>query len=56
MPAAPTEIAARAGYEYFRLEPHGAQWNKVREDYSLAVNLGKLENADMRLYIVVPEA
>lgn len=56
LPAAPTEIAARAGYEYFRLEPHGPQWGKVREEFSLALHLGKLENADVRLYVVAPES
>ena len=49
---APTEIAARAGYEYFRVDPHGAQWNKVRDEFNFALNLGKLENATARLYIV----
>jgi type VI secretion system protein ImpJ len=55
LPAAPTEIGVRPGYEYFKVEPHGAQWNKVREDFSFALNLGKLEDADVRLYVVVPE-
>jgi type VI secretion system protein ImpJ len=52
MPAAPTEIAARAGYEHFKIDPHGNHWNKVREEYTFAINLGKLENADVRLYVV----
>ena len=56
LPAAPTEIAARAGYEYFKLEPRGAQWEKVQSDYSLGLSLGKLENADVRLYVVAAEA
>ncbi len=56
LPAAPTEIAGPAGLEYFKLEPRGAQWNKVREDFSLALSLGKLENAEVRLYVVVPES
>lgn len=55
LPAAPTEIAGRAGFEYYKVEPHGAQWQKVREDFSFAISLGKLESADVRLYIVTPE-
>jgi len=51
----PTEIAARTGFEYFKVEPHGTHWNKVREDYSFGISLGKLENAEARLYIVLPE-
>jgi len=27
----------------------------VREEYSFAINLGKLENADVRLYVVTAE-
>jgi type VI secretion system protein ImpJ len=55
MPAAPTEIAARAGYEYFKLDPHGPGWSKVKEEYCFALSLGKLENADVYLYVVVPK-
>ncbi len=55
LPAAPTEIASRAGFEYYKLEPHGAQWQKVREDFTFGLSLGKLESADVRLYIVTPE-
>jgi type VI secretion system protein ImpJ len=56
MPAPPTEIAARAGYEHFKIDPHGTQWQKVREEFSFGINLGKLENADVRLYVVSTEA
>jgi len=52
MSAAPTEIAARAGYQYFTLDPHGPKWNKVREDFSLALSIPKLETATVRLYVV----
>jgi len=55
MPAPPTEIAARAGYEHFKVDPHGNHWSKVREEYTFAINLGKLENADVRLYVVTSE-
>ena len=56
LPAAPTEIAGRAGFEYYKVEPHGPQWQKVREDFDFGLGLGKLESADVRLYIVTPEA
>jgi type VI secretion system protein ImpJ len=52
LPAAPTEIAARAGYHYFKLESHNAKWAKVREDMSFALSLPKVESADVRLYVV----
>jgi type VI secretion system protein ImpJ len=52
---APTEIAAEAGYEYFRIDAHGAQWKKVKDEYSFAIAIGKMENADVRLYVVMPE-
>ena len=49
---APTDIEARAGFEYFRVDPHGTHWSKVREEFSFGLSLGKLENADARLYVV----
>ncbi|HTO69775.1 MAG TPA: type VI secretion system baseplate subunit TssK [Myxococcota bacterium] len=56
LPAAPTEIAARVGFSYWKLEPHGKLWNRVRDDCTLALSLGKLEGADVRLYVVSAEA
>jgi type VI secretion system protein ImpJ len=56
LPAAPTEIAARLGFQYWKIEPHGKLWNRVREDCTLALSLGKLEGADVRLYVVSAEA
>jgi predicted component of type VI protein secretion system len=56
LPGAPTEIAARAGYEYFKLDAHGPQWKKVRDEFTFAISVGKMENADIRLYIVLPES
>ncbi|MBK7949153.1 MAG: type VI secretion system baseplate subunit TssK [Deltaproteobacteria bacterium] len=52
---APTEIAGGAGFEYFRVSTHGAQWNKVREEFAFGLSLGKLEDADARLFVVTPE-
>jgi predicted component of type VI protein secretion system len=53
--AAPTEIAAAGGFQYFRVETRSAQWNKVRDEFSFGLSLGKLEDADARLYVVTPE-
>ena len=52
LPGAPTEIQARAGFQYFRLDPHHSKWKKVQEEYDFAVALPKVESADVRLYIV----
>ena len=56
LPAPPTEIAARTGFEYFKVDPHGPQWSKVREEYAFALNLEKLEHAEVRLYVVTGES
>lgn len=55
LPAAPTEIAARVGFEYWKVEPHGRFWSRVRSEGSLGLSLGRLEGADVRLYIVGTE-
>ena len=55
LPAAPTEIAARVGFEYWKLEPHGRLWTRVRNEGSLGLSLGRLEGADVRLYVVAAE-
>jgi type VI secretion system protein ImpJ len=53
--AAPSEIAARVGFEYWKVEPHGRLWSKVRSDGSLGLSIGRLEGADVRLYVVGAE-
>lgn len=55
MPGAPTEIASKAGYEYFTIDSHGPKWNRVKNEFSFALSLGKLENADVSLYVVSHE-
>ncbi len=55
LPAAPTDIAGETGFQYFRVEPHGKEWTKVREEGGFALSLGKLEQAAVRLYVVKPE-
>lgn len=57
LPGAPTEIEAMAGYLYFRVDPRAREWAKVREEMSFALNLGKLQNANVALYVALaPEA
>ena len=56
LPGAPTEIAARTGYQFFKVEPHGNQWTRIKNEFSFALSLGKLENADVSLYVVSHEA
>jgi type VI secretion system protein ImpJ len=55
LPAAPTEIAGEAGFQYYRVEPHGKEWTRVREEGTFALSLGKLEEAKVRLYVVRPQ-
>jgi predicted component of type VI protein secretion system len=55
LPGAPTEIQARAGFQYFSLEARHSKWKKVQEDYDFAVSLPKIESADVRLYVVEGE-
>ncbi len=52
LPGAPTEIAARAGFQYFSIDPHHSKWKKVQEDYDFALLLPNVESADVRLYVV----
>jgi len=60
LPGAPTDIAAEAGFEFWRVELRGKDndknFDRVKRDASLAVSLGNLKDADVRLYIVTPPA
>jgi type VI secretion system protein ImpJ len=55
MPAAPTEIAAKPGFEWFTVGSHDKKWSKVRDEHNFAVSLGNLLEADVRLYVVSHE-
>jgi len=55
LPGAPTEIAARVGFSYWRIETQDKLWQRVRSEGSLALSLKHLEGADVRLYIVSRE-
>ncbi|MFT5442478.1 MAG: type VI secretion system protein ImpJ [Myxococcota bacterium] len=52
LPGAPTEIASKTGYEYFKIESHGPAWARVKNEFSFAVSIGNLESADVSLYVV----
>jgi type VI secretion system protein ImpJ len=57
LPAPPLELPTRPGCVFFQIDPasSGSQWSKLREEGSLGVHLGKLDGADVRLFIVSPE-
>lgn len=55
MPAAPTEIAAKPGFEWYTVGSHDKVWTRVRDEHSFAVSLGNLREADVRLYVVSHE-
>jgi type VI secretion system protein ImpJ len=55
LPGAPTEIEAMAGFQYFKVDPHHREWTKVRDEFSCALHLGKLQNATVLLYVSVAE-
>jgi len=55
---APTDIEQLPNYQYFKIEIRAGTavsplWGKVREEYSLALSLARLEKADVRLYVVL---
>jgi type VI secretion system protein ImpJ len=58
LPAAPTDIAAPTGFEWFRVEAasNDRSWSIVRQEFTFALSLSKLESADVRLYVVSREA
>ncbi len=57
LPGPPTEIEAMAGFTYFKLDARGREWPKVRDEFSFALHLGKLTNANVVLYVALsPEA
>jgi len=57
LPAPPLDVEPRPGYEFFRIDPRShVTWKKVMDEQSFGVSLGSLESADVRLFIVTPEA
>jgi len=39
----------------FKIDSGGPQWKRVKEEFTFAISVGKLENAELRLYVVLPE-
>jgi type VI secretion system protein ImpJ len=52
LPGMPSDVAGPPGAEYFKIDPHGDRWGKVRDEFSFALSLGPLADADVRLFIV----
>ncbi len=52
LPGMPSDVAGPAGAEYFKIDSHGDRWGKVRDEFSFALSLGPLADADVRLFIV----
>jgi|GEM_PF-2970235 len=53
LPGAPTEIEGMPGYLYFRVDPNAREWAKVRDEFSFALHLGRLQNATVVLYVAM---
>lgn len=51
LPGPPTTISGPGGAEFWKIEPHGNPWNKVREEFTFGISLGPLTDADVRLFI-----
>ena len=56
LPGPPTEIQGKLGFEYFSVDTGGTHWKRVMDEFSFALNLGKLETAEVDLYVVKPES
>jgi type VI secretion system protein ImpJ len=58
LPGQPTEIEADSGFEFWRVEMRGKdserKYKHIRDSGSLALSLGSLKDADVRLYVVTP--
>lgn len=54
LPGAPLEITSRAGFEYFKIDSAGPWWKRVKDEFTFAISVGKLENAELKLYVVLP--
>lgn len=60
LPAPPIDVDPRPGFVFFRVEPSGRassqnQWRKILDEHSLALSLGRIEQADVRFFAVEPE-
>ena len=57
LPAAPADVQPRPGFHFFRIDPKSDrdQWNEVVSEGTFGLHLGKLEGADVRLFVVPAE-
>ena len=57
LPAPPLDVEPRPGFEFFAIDPRShATWKRVVDEHSFGVRLGPLQEADVRLFVVQPEA
>ena len=56
--APPVDVEPRPGFEFFKIDANSNRniWRKIQEDHSFGVALGRVEGADVRLFIVSPMA
>jgi type VI secretion system protein ImpJ len=56
--APPVDVEPRPGFEFFKVDPNSnrALWRKIEEDHNVGVHIGRLEGADVRLFVVKPMA
>jgi len=50
--APPTDIHARTGFEYFKVDPHNPRWAKIKDEFSFGLAIPKVESATVYLYVV----
>lgn len=55
LPGPPTTISGPSGAEFWKVEPHGNQWSRVRDEFTFGLSLGPLRDADVRLFVVSAE-
>jgi predicted component of type VI protein secretion system len=56
LPGQPGEIEAMSGYTYYQIDANSRDFAKVRQEFSFALDLGKLTNASVFLYVAFGEA
>jgi len=57
--APPIDVGPKPGFEFFRIDARsggGAIWKRIADEASFGLSLGAVQDADVRLFIVTPEA
>jgi type VI secretion system protein ImpJ len=54
--APPVDVEPRPGFEFFKVDPNSNRnlWRRIEEDHDIGVHLGRVERADVRLFVVTP--